>query len=198
MGCFTRVLLSLLLGCVLVLAINAVFNPWSFFMGGRFHLIPMWRGWGRMHSSVAGGDYLLFISMSPHTGRGRGLSHVTGSAVLCTPRGETFNLTLGGDFEKHMGASTDGKRAYFYMHKRTGFFSSSTDTHPDLDFYGAWHNPELVLDDHGMLSREFNPDGSLYSSSLSKRPPAHETVSLTLHEGSRSEFDAACKAITGH
>jgi hypothetical protein len=128
-------------------------------MGGRFHVIPMWQGWGRIHS--AAGDYVLFVSMQPRAGT-RGIAHVAGLGVLCTPRGQTFDLTLGGDFEKHMGASTEGKRVYLYMHKRGGFRSgTASDPRPGLEFHGAWHNPDMVLDDHGSLSRAFKLDGTL-------------------------------------
>ena len=165
-------------------------------MGGRFHLFPMWQGWGRMHSVTAGGDFVLFVSMQPRPGRS-GISHVVGTGVLCTPRGETFNLRLGGDFEKHMGASTDGKHASFYLHQRPGFVSGATGP-PHLEFIGAWHNPDVVLDDHASLSREFQPDGRLYSGNPHRRPAGREVISLVLHEGSRAEFDAACKAAKSH
>ena len=189
-GCLTRLLLILLMGSVFVLAIDAVFAPWSFFMGGKFHMIPMWQGCGRIHS--AAGDYVLFVRMQPATGM-RGVAHVKGIGALCTPRGETFALTLGGDFEKYMGSSTDGKRVYLYMHKRSGFFTSTaSDTRPGLEFHGAWHNPDMVLDDHGSLSRNFKPDGTLYE--LHHQPSARDVLPLTLHEGSRSEFGSACKA----
>jgi hypothetical protein len=192
-GCFTQVLLALLLGVAVVMAIDAVFAPWSFYMGGKFHLVPMWTGWGRIHSTA--GDYVLFVRLEPRTGT-RGIAHVGGAGVLCTPRGQTFNLTLGGDFEKHMGASTEGKHVYLYLHKRGGFFySTASDSRPSLEFHGAWHNPDMVLDDHGSLSRAFKPDGTLYD--LHKGPAARETLTLTLHEGSRSEFDAACKTASG-
>src|SRR5205085_11482331 len=96
-GCLVRTVLSLLVGILALVATMAVFAPWGFFMGGRFHLFPMWQGWGRMHSVTAGGDFVLFVSMQPRPGRS-GISHVVGTGVLCTPRGETFNLRLGGDF----------------------------------------------------------------------------------------------------
>jgi hypothetical protein len=192
-GCLTRLVLILLLGAVAVLAIDAVFAPWSFFMGGAFHPIPMWQGWGRIHAP--GGDYLLFVSMQPRTGT-RGVAHVAGTGVLCTPRGETFNLRMGADFEKRMGSSTDGKRVYMYLSKKPGyFFRSSGDTHPGFALYGAWHNPDMVLDDHGSLSREFLPDGALYKGDPHKQPAAHGALALVLKEGSRSDFDSACNAI---
>jgi hypothetical protein len=194
MGCLTQLLLVFLLGSVLVLAIDAVFAPWSFFMGGRFHPIPMWQGWGGIHAPALGGDYLLFVRMEPRPGS-RGVAHVAGTGVLCTPRGETFNLTMGADFEKHMGISTDGKRVYMYLHKRPPyFFRSSGDTRPQLDLHGAWRNPDMVLDDHGSLSREFLADGALYNADPHKQPGAHGAFPLILKEGGRADFDAACNA----
>jgi hypothetical protein len=52
----------------------------------------------------------------------------------------------------------------------------------------------MVLDDKGSLNREFLPDGSLYNGDLHKQPGAHGALPLTLKEGSRADFDAACKA----
>ena len=53
-GCLGKLFLYLvgfgMLGSLLVLAIDAVFMPWSFYMGGHFHPIPTWRGWGKLHS----------------------------------------------------------------------------------------------------------------------------------------------------
>jgi hypothetical protein len=192
MGCLTQVVLSLLMGVALVLAIDAVFAPWSFYMGGKFHAIPFWQGWGRLHAPA--GDYLLFVTMTPSTGT-RGVGHVTGNGVLCTPRGETFPLKLGADFEKNMGASTDGKRVYMYLHKKPpSFFRSVGDTRPSFDLHGAWHNPDMVLDDHGTLNREFMADGRLYNGDLHKQPGAHGPLPVTIKEGTRSDFDAACTA----
>lgn len=193
LGCLTQVILALLLGVALVLAIDAVFAPWSFFMGGQFHPIPYWQGWGRIHAPA--GDYLLFVHMEPRPGT-RGVAHVAGTGALCTPRGETFNLTLGGDFEKNMGMSTDGKRAYLYLHKKPGsFFRSVGDTRPELELHGAWHNPDMVLDDKGTLNREFMADGRLYDGNPHRQPGAHGPLPVTIKEGSRSDFDAACKAV---
>jgi hypothetical protein len=59
-------------GPLLLLAIDAVFYPWSFYMGGRFHPIPMWRGWGKLYSS-SGRYYLLYVTLEPdHHGRRSG------------------------------------------------------------------------------------------------------------------------------
>lgn len=191
-GCVVQVLGALALGAVLVLAINTVFTPWSFYMGGHFHAIPAWYGWGRMHSKLAG-DYLLYVQLSPTSGGRtyRNVPHIKGNAFLCTPRGEQYKLRLGGDFGKPSGTDLQGTSAYLYMNNYTVFSSS---TAPSLEFRGKWNNPDLVLDDHGSLTRAFDPGGKLVTDHH-MRPYVQEVVPVTLHEGNYSDFKAACAAM---
>ncbi len=196
LGGLIRIIFILVLGVILVVLTTAVFAPWGFFMGGSFHPLAEWHGWGVMHSSASGGDYVLYVRMYPRpAGRGsRGAPHVRGTALLCTPRGERFTLTLGGDFDRSMYLSSDGKRAELYMYNRSGLarqYGLNTDTRPGLNLHGAWHNPDLVLDDHGSLGYNFQPDGTVYTGHAVNRPWG-KPVQITLHEGSESEFDAAC------
>jgi hypothetical protein len=54
-GCFSgclRIVGVLVLGCVLVLALFAIFQPWGFYLGGRFHPSSVLAGLG--HDSCAG------------------------------------------------------------------------------------------------------------------------------------------------
>lgn len=189
-GCVVQVLAALALGVVVIMGIMAVFTPWGFYMGGHFHIIPNWTGWGRMHSKLAG-DYALFVTFTPKTGRSLGLTHVSGNAVICTPRGEQYKLRLGGDFGKPSGTDLQGRSAYLYMNNYTVFSSS---TAPSLEFRGKWNNPDLVLDDHGSIIRAFDPGGTLVTNHH-MRPYVQEVVPLTLHEGSRADFQAACAAL---
>jgi hypothetical protein len=189
-GCFVQVLGALVFGVVVLTGVMAIVAPWGFYMGGHFHIIPNWTGWGQMHSKTAG-DYALLVSFSPKTGRYRGPTHVSGTAVICTPRGEQYKLRLGGDFQNPHGTDLQGKTAHLYAN-RYSTFSGSTD--PSLDFRGKWNNPDLVLDDHGSLNRAFDPGGALVTNHH-MRPYAQEAVPVTLHEGSKSEFNAACAAL---
>lgn len=189
-GCFIQVLGALVFGVVMVAGIQAVFNPWGFYMGGHFHIIPSWTGWGQLHSNRAG-DYALLVSFSPKTGRGLGLTHVSGTAVICTPRGEQYKLRLAGDFQNPHGTDLQGKTAHLYADNYSTF-SGRTD--PSLDFRGKWNNPDLVLDDHGSLNRAFDPGGALVTNHH-MRPYTQEVVPVTLHEGSKSDFNAACAAL---
>ena len=189
-GCFVQVLGALVFGVVVLTAVMAIVAPWGFYMGGHFHLIPSWTGWGQMHSKTAG-DYALLVSFSPKTGRGLGLTHVSGTAVICTPRGEQYKLRLAGDFQNPHGTNLQGKTAHLYA-SNYSTFSGRTD--PSLDFRGKWNNPDLVLDDHGSLNRAFDPGGALVTNHH-MRPYTQEVVPVTLHEGSKSDFNAACAAL---
>jgi hypothetical protein len=192
LGCFTQLVLVVVAVFVAIIGVNVVFAPWSFYMGGNFHVVPQWQGWGLLHSRIAG-DYVLYVNFWPRPGgRGsRGRPHVSGTGVLCTPRGEKYNMHVGADFDKASGKDLQGKSAHIYMSHRTVFRSGSA---PSLEFRGKWDNPDLVLDDHGSINRAFDPDGSL-ARNTHMRPYIQEVVPLTLHEGSHSDFDAACAAL---
>jgi len=187
------VLLIILL--VVGVGLPALLTPWGFYMGGRFHVLPMWQGWGKMHSSKAGGDYVLQVVFYPKVGRTLGPRHVTGNAWLCTPRGEKFYLSLGGDFQKDLWLDSNGKTARFYMDNYSAKSQFSGDRRPYLELSGKWNNPDLVMNDHGSIARSFEPDGRLYAGHSPSRPYMAEVVSVTLHEGNNSEFEAACAKI---
>lgn len=194
-GCLTRlVLIFVLVGAVMWAALW-VFAPWGFYMGGRFHWYPSWQGWGRLHSNSAGGDYAIYIYIYPKTGRGYGTTHVAGTGLLCTPRGERFNLIVGGDFEKHIGRDTNGKTASFYIYNRTLVSRIvGNDARPSLELRGKWNNPDLVLDDHSSIQRAFDHNANLYPTHAS-RPYMGEVSQITLHEGTKADFEAACSAV---
>jgi hypothetical protein len=195
LGCLTQLVLAVVLCVGVVIAVTAVTAPWGFFMGGRFHLIPQWHGLGRLHSNKAGGDYVLYLFFSPKSGKGLGPAHVSGNGFLCTSRGEKFFLSMGGDFEKDIRTDTNGKKAVFYMSNRSLGSQFSGNTKPSLDLRGKWVNPDLVMDDQGSIARNFEPDGTLYTGHSPSRPYMAEVVPVTLHEGSKSEFEAACAAV---
>jgi hypothetical protein len=197
LGCMGQLVLLLVVLVVVGLGLPALITPWGFYMGGSFHLIPVWHGWGRMHSNTAGGDYVIQVSFNPKVGRHLGPRHVDGNAWLCTPRGEKFRLHLGGDFQKDLKLDTNGKTASFYMNSYNLKNQFTGNTRPSLELRGKWMNADLVLDDQGSIARNFEPDGTLYNGHSPSRPYMKEVVPVTLHEGSNSEFEAACKAVKG-
>ena len=197
LGCLWQVGIVLVLGCVLVIAMTGLFYPWAFYLGGKFHIMPYWQGWGKLHAKS--GDYVLFVRFEP-TPRGSRMyltSNLKGTAYLCTPRGETFRMNLGGSMRKHLNLSTDGEAIHLYMDywpAWSGQFIS--DRRPSLDLRGHWQNPNLVMDDHGSISNAFQPDGSVYRGHDRNRPYSTEVVPITFSQGSYSDFEAACAA--GH
>ena len=193
-GCFSSSILYLVLGITFVFVFTAVVNPWSYFLGGHFHVLPMWRDWGRTHSSA--GDYLLFTQIVTRLG-GRRVSHLRGTAVLCSPRGQTYSLRILGDFRKRpdFTLDVDGIPLYLSIAENLNFLQTNQNTRLGFELDGAWHGADLVTDDRRTLARAFNPDGTLYTGDPQKRPPAGQPLQLTLREGSRSDFDAACAAL---
>jgi len=210
LGCLGKMVAYLVgfgfLGFILLLALDAVFMPWSFYMGGRFHPIPMWRGWGKMHSA-SGHDYALYVWFEPYHPSGRGSAainsagpEVVGWGELCTWRGEHYKVRVRGYLPRHIGASTDGQRMELDVNRRPWYygFLGRWDERPRLEFHGAWRNPELVLLDHGSLDRAFGPDGRLLPANSGVWKPGEQGVSLTLREGEKAGFEAVCAAIGGH
>jgi hypothetical protein len=80
---------------------------------------------------------------------------------------------------------------YLYMHTRHSF---STERRPRFDLHGAWHNPDLVMDDHGTLSTAFLPDGRVYLGPSRNQPTARGSSTVSLRAGGHDEFEAACRA----
>jgi hypothetical protein len=155
-GCLSNVLLILVLGIAFVLVFTALAYPWAYFLGGHFHILPIWRGWGRVHSPA--GDYLLFTQVFARTG-GRRVSRLRGSAVLCTPRGQTYSLTIYGDFRKRPGLTTnvDGLPLYLSISQNLNFLQTNQDTRLRFELEGAWQGPDLVTDDRGTLPAPSTP-----------------------------------------
>jgi hypothetical protein len=193
-GCLTLMIVGTVAAVIFGFAVTALFTPWGFFMGGRFHLYPQWQGWGRLHSSTAG-DFVLFVRIVPGGDARHGGPQVKGSGVLCTPRGEKYNLRVGGEFERHFGLNFQGKSVALGM-SNSSFVDRQMGRYlaPKIQLFGKWDNPNLVMDDQGSLSHAFEPNGSLYTGNFKNRPNSREIVQVTLREGPRSDFDAACAA----
>jgi hypothetical protein len=199
LGCLGRVLAFLILGAFVILVIDVAFAPWAFFLGGRFHPLALWQGWGRLHSS-AGEEYVLFVRMWAAPGRHGGHPSVTGTANLCTPLGQRFSLRLRGSFldKQPWRIDSDQRAMRLSLYRRPDFSSFfGTERRPRFELHGAWHNPDLVMDDHGSLSTAFLPDGRVYDGPSRSQPAARGNATVTLRAGGHAEFEAACRAA-GH
>jgi hypothetical protein len=189
-------MLVLVASVILLTAMTGLFYPWAFYLGGKFHIMPLWQGLGRMHSK--GGDYQVWVQFEP-TPRGSKMyleTNLTGRAFVCTPRGERLPMHLGGGMRKHLNLSTDGEAIHLYMdYWPLGFGGFVTDHRPSLQFRGHWQNPNLLMDDHGSVANAFEPDGTVYRGHSPNRPYSTAAVPITFMQGSSSEFDQACAAM---
>ena len=193
LGCLPRLLLVLALGTGLVLLITAVFAPWGFFLGGSFHIIPYWQGWGTL--SAKSGTYIVFVRFEPTPNGSKVMPHpsVKGTGYLCTPRGEIFRMHLGGGMRRGIGTNTDGEKIDLYMDYWPAFFGNLRSDHrPSVGFRGKWENPNIVADDHGSIFRAFNPDATV-DRGHSNKPYPGDIIPVTLVPGSYSDFERACK-----
>lgn len=193
LGCFGQVGLILVVFGIVMLAVTAVFAPWAFYLGGSFHVLPWWQGWGKLHAKS--GDYLMYVRIQPATGTKTYLeTNLGGEAYICTPRGEKIQLNLGGGMRKHLNVSTDGEAIGIYVYHRPWNYSFTNDERPNLKLRGHWRNPNLVMDDEGTITKAFQADGSIYRGKTPNRTATPEVVPVTFVPGSYSEFSTACKA----
>src|SRR5256885_12920987 len=112
-GCLVNALGLLLFGCVGVLAMFALLSPWTFYLGGQFHPLGYWQGWGTIHAPE--GDYVVLLWVGPRLAvrtpfRSLSGPSIGGSGTLCSPDGEVYSgLKLRGDFtNRKIGVNTDG------------------------------------------------------------------------------------------
>ena len=195
LGCLPRLFLGLLVGCVLVLMITAVFAPWGFFLGGKFHILPWWQGWGTLNADS--GKYLVYVQFSPSPSGSKVLPgpSVRGNAWLCSPRGETFRLRLGGGMPRGIGRNTEGKTISLYAnYYRPFLWNMTTDRRPEIEIRGEWHGDSIVANDHGSVSRSFNADGTVTRGKDPHRAYPGPIVAVTLNAGSYGDFKVACQA----
>lgn len=181
-------------GVVLIAAIDAVFAPWSLYLGGSFHPVPGWQGIGTMHTSA--GDYVLYLWMTPQP-NGRGslyyYPYFRGWAYLCTPRGERFPLRLSAGLNEHPGTNTNGMAMHISMYWRPWSYVFRSDTRPRLELRGKWQNPSLVMDEGGTLARAFLPDATVYRGPARSQPRLGAPVPIVLHEVPWTRWFGDCR-----
>ena len=187
----------MILALPFVCAVDFVFAPWSYYLGGRMHVLPFWQGIGRMQTSA--GNYTLYLWFAPTPGGTTlHLPSVDGWGYLCTPRGDRFVLRATGGFLTQTGMDTNGKEMHLSLRQRpwNAGFLGRYDGRPRLELRGRWRNPNLELDDGGSLSQAFVADGTLFSGPARDRPNAREPVALVLHETVWSGWINDCRPRT--
>lgn len=183
---------------LLLISVSALYAgryAWGFFLGGNFHPIPYWTGWGKMHST-ARGDYLLYVeiwpsmrtleTIIPHT-------FVKGRANLCTPEGEQFVLNLSGDMRPHIYLNTVGEPIQLDMVNWRATAPIGQQMRPSFSIWGRWGRGEITGEDRQGLSQNFLPDGRLRPQNTYATPAQLEDIRLTLNRGSFFEWKRACR-----
>jgi hypothetical protein len=193
LGCLGQ-MFTLIVLLIVVGLIYAALNPWAFFLGGNFHPLGYWQGWGRMHSKTAG-DYFLYINISPVTYKHEMLPvwDVKGNSYLCTPKREIFHLHLGGDMPRKFYVNSLGQPIRLWMSNWRELLPVSQQPRPSFRLWGHWATGELIADDHKTLSTAFFPDGTLRPHGSYPKPSQTEDIQVTMHEGSYSQFKSACR-----
>jgi hypothetical protein len=196
LGCLGKLVFTLVLGVVAVVSLWAVFMPWAFYMGGHFHPLGSWSGWGQLQSQTAG-DYLLYVNFSPAIYRHQVTPewNVKGNAYLCTPKGETFNLYLGGDMPRTFRVNSQGQKIHLYMSNRSMSSQFSGDDRPYFQLYGVWGDSKITGDDRKTLSTAFAPDSTLRPQHSPVLPSQQKDAQFTIREGSYSDYKAACRDL---
>jgi hypothetical protein len=142
-----------------------------------------------MHSST-GANYALFVQMYANLGSKKRNGGLRGTAILCTPKGETYNFTLSGTV--YTWLSTDGKKValHFYTPKNSS---------PQLSFSltGVWQGQELVLEDKGSMAMSFYEHGGAKGYGVG-RTADKENAQVTLQYGKENEFNALCHSSDGN
>lgn len=199
LGCLPRLLLVLAFGVIVVAVVIAITSPWAYFLGGKFNIMANWSGWGTLRTE--NGRYVVLVRIGPRVRSGRRGVHISrgadlsGSGYLCSPRGEIFRMNVSGSMRSGIGPHTDGEKIVLGLDQWPLFWGSFTSDHrPAIELRGQWRNPDIVADDHGSISRAFNPDGIIYRGGGPGRPYPGDIVPVTLVPGSYADFEAACKA----
>jgi hypothetical protein len=168
---------------------------WAFYLGGNFHMVPMWQGVGKVHAKS--GNYVFYVVFYPETRDMKTYltTSLTGTANVCTPRGEDIFLVLGGGMRRHLNVSTDGEEIGLYVHRRSYSGISPQAAPPKLEFRGHCRNPNLVMDDRGTIAKAFLPDGNVETDRNHNNNNFPEVVPITFSAGSVSDYRSAYKAI---
>jgi hypothetical protein len=188
---------SLAMGLVATLALLGfvVFGlapSWNFHLGGHFHPLGGWQGKGTLHSTTAGGDYTMWIQfeLAQATRRGRGPT-LTGSGVLCSPRGENVPLHIWANALRSHGTDLTDVPLHVQMNAWMPLALPGADRSPHLDFYGTFGDDVLILEDRGSVGRAFTPDGTVRESAA-KAPPGAENSRVTFEKSALSRLPDWC------
>lgn len=184
-GCFTKVLLVLVVGTAVVWGVEAAMNPWALHIGSRSTPPMCWHGTGPVVSKD-GKKYPLYVVFAPGKPGGTSLpregkrwsANLTGVGRLCVAPGTPERMRVTGTMYGGYSGSADSLFAFrlnewpnvLVINSNGGFF----------DLAGMWHGQELVMD-------RPNEQGLTFKSGV-----LIDHATVTLHWADEAEFDAAC------
>jgi hypothetical protein len=184
-----KTLVAVILAGAVFYAVVVLLDPWALHIGGRFTPLLTWQGSGKLLTK-GGNEYPLYVYFYPsshfsrlHMDGLRPTGGVQGSGWLCTSRGVTQRLTLGGTIYGGW-RSTEGSLIAFRLlepkmidvGQRQGFF----------DLAGKWRGPQLVMDDRSGTDERFRSGLRI------------EHASVALDWGNYSDFKAVCENLPAH
>lgn len=190
-----RLLASLALVVILVVAFAVLFPPWIFHIGDRSTPGMSWDGVGTV-TATNGGTYVLSAHLiGGLTGIDRrggmscsqfsGCDSVHGTARLCTRSGHSYTFKLLGAV--HSWWSTDSAR--------TNVDLTGTSL-PDgwvVALTGAWKGPTLVLHSpDNSFTEAFTPAGVVRTTTSTADAG---TATVSLRYGTAADFTRACTAL---
>lgn len=190
-GCFgnlVRLVVVFALCGAGVLVTVAVLAPWAYYLGGTFHFLPYWQGWGTMKAK-SGGEYVVFMSMQPGSPTRLGSAYLNGDGYICTPRHERIRLKMNALMGRNLGRNTEGQAISVHMYNRALSRVVNPVSRPSIDLRGHWSGNSIQMTDGGSIYRGFLADGSVNHGRL---PAGLDTLSVAINGGTMSGFNAAC------
>jgi len=154
--------------------------PWNFNFGGHFHPLGGWQGWGRFRSPSGGGDYDMWVRFEITIPK-RMQSPLSGTAILCTPRGERLKLTPSGDMPRNHGADLANVPLHLYLHRIAPLATTVEGWRPHIDLWGAFGDSVLEVEDRGSIGNAFAPDGTVHTPDV-KGSRSAENIHITFKE----------------
>jgi hypothetical protein len=161
LGCLASIVLLIVGGSLFVMLVELAFAPWIYIVGGQTRLLPVWAGVGDV--TTPAGRYRIRISFSPSSSGSHTLpsAGVSGSASVCTPQGQRYQLKLSGGASGHIWKDMDGHAFHLYARYRPPFWFVNGKQQPFLEFAGRWVGDNLVMTDEASVMHTFLPDGRL-------------------------------------
>jgi hypothetical protein len=141
-----QVALMIVVAAVIFLAFTLAFNPWVFWIGGRFTPGMSWSALGTFGKGTAPKAIYLDLSYSPPGESSDGTDDLVGTGLTCNDHGmidrwqarlETSSAWL----------NADGKKAELDLSRANGKYPDGTPRFDRLVFRGAWQESNLVLKD---------------------------------------------------